>query len=340
MARAPKITIAKALERRLGRLLALAMVIADLAGRAEVVDEVAGETGRRVRAKQTQSFRQAGKPVPRNPDANLYANRVLRRGRMRPAPGVQFVDDPAVVLGFEKLTPTEAVNFFRQKIGMTRAAFDRLERRYRDAAFTIAGVTSVRMVERIQDILAQTLEQGETFAEFERRVNEALRAEGLSPLKSHHLETVFRTNVNSALNLGREHQMLDKDVRDALPYWRYSAILDSRVRPNHAALHGFIARFDDPVWNVIAPPNGFNCRCTKTPISEASARRRLGDEIDVPGLERLPARPDEGFEQHPRDFFRSGVNSLAEGKPVNGLAVVWVAAQATSPKRTGLEGAA
>lgn len=41
----------------------------------------------------------------------------------------------------------------------------------------------------------------------------------------------------------------------------YVAVMDGRTRPSHAALNGQVWRRDDPVWQVIFPPNGFNCRC-------------------------------------------------------------------------------
>ncbi|MBF0461675.1 MAG: minor capsid protein [Magnetococcales bacterium] len=57
------------------------------------------------------------------------------------------------------------------------------------------------------------------------------------------------------------------------PYWRYHAIMDSRTRPAHAALHGKIFRYDDPIWNFIFPPNGINCRCSITSLSDYNVKK-------------------------------------------------------------------
>ncbi|HEP9359748.1 TPA: minor capsid protein, partial [Pseudomonas aeruginosa] len=50
--------------------------------------------------------------------------------------------------------------------------------------------------------------------------------------------------------------------------------MDGKTRPSHAALNGVVYRHDDPVWSSIYPPNGFNCRCRVTAISESGMKRR------------------------------------------------------------------
>jgi hypothetical protein len=71
---------------------------------------------------------------------------------------------------------------------------------------------------------------------------------------------------------GRYKRLLDN--ADAAPYWQYIAVMDGRTRHTHAELNGKIWRFDDPIWKVIWPPNGFNCRCRVTALSEAQLKER------------------------------------------------------------------
>lgn len=47
----------------------------------------------------------------------------------------------------------------------------------------------------------------------------------------------------------------------AFKYWEYLTVLDKDVRHEHALMHGCIFRWDDPIWDKIFPPNGWNCRC-------------------------------------------------------------------------------
>jgi hypothetical protein len=58
---------------------------------------------------------------------------------------------------------------------------------------------------------------------------------------------------------------------NGVEYLEYSTVGDDRVRPEHAALDGFVAHISDERWATIAPPNGFNCRCTLIPASANAA---------------------------------------------------------------------
>lgn len=65
--------------------------------------------------------------------------------------------------------------------------------------------------------------------------------------------------MNSAYAVGRYKQQME-DV-DFAPYFQYQCILDNRTRPAHKAMHGKVFRYDDPIWQTMYPPNGWNCRC-------------------------------------------------------------------------------
>jgi len=210
----------------------------------------------------------------------------------------------------EGVTPEAAAAYIRDKIAMTKVAYQSLlrknRRRYRDYAFYISKTESIPLIETAQEAVARAIEQGTTLEDFRKTMREAYRRLGVTPLDPFHVETVFRTNIQSAYQVGRWQEMRDPDVMKALPYWQYRAIMDSRVRPAHAAMNGFIARGDDPVWMTWYPPRGFNCRCTVSAITrQEAARRAPGIDLDLPGIDRLPridgrkAAPDAGFEDNP-----------------------------------------
>ena len=72
---------------------------------------------------------------------------------------------------------------------------------------------------------------------------------------------------------GRVRELLENV--DNQPWWRYSAVIDKRTRPAHAALNGKVFRYDDPFWNYFTPPIGCNCRCSVYALSD-TALNRLG----------------------------------------------------------------
>jgi len=65
------------------------------------------------------------------------------------------------------------------------------------------------------------------------------------------------------------------------PWLRYVSVLDARTRPDHAAWHGTILRWDDPWWETHYPPNGWRCRC-------------LVQQLDDGDLEAFGFTPSDG----------------------------------------------
>jgi SPP1 gp7 family putative phage head morphogenesis protein len=222
---------------------------------------------------------------------------------MGPLASQTFNDSPTFgeLLGSMKVKPTEAINFINSLTSYSKAAAKRLRGQYRQAAFTVARVEQIALLDRVKALLAQALEEGWTRDMFLARMNAAFDAAGITRLNPYHADVVFGQNMSTAYANGRFQQMSDKDVAAALPFWRYSTMEDERVRPNHAALDGFVAKQGDAVWGTIYPPNGFNCRCVVEPLLKSEGEKILGSDADVPGIDRLPAGgyPDPGFNMKP-----------------------------------------
>lgn len=269
-----------------------AMVSADILGRIRVLME---------------ALRKGAQVNPMGPLA--VETFVERKGTPWRAP-TRFSE----TLGYESVTPEEAIDFIKSLTSFSQAAAKRLAPQYRQAAFTVARVEQIALLDRTKELLAQALEEGWTKQEFIDRLNAAFDSAGVTRLNSYHAELVFQQNMTTAYSNGRYQQMRDPEVLRALPFWRYRTMEDERVRPNHAALDGFIAAADDSVWSYIYPPNGFNCRCMVEPLLRSEGEAALGASLNVPGSERLPAGggPDPGFESKPG----ANLRQLASGEPL------------------------
>lgn len=136
-------------------------------------------------------------------------------------------------------------------------------------------------------------------------------------LLSRTLETETRTAMMSGFNRGGRAETLRH--QDVLPITVLDEIQDRRTRGNprglypdagmHYQMDGFMAATDDPVWDRITPPNGYNCRATTRGVSRAKAKqnKHLRDDgsVDREALRRRFARqwriiesgqyPDPGF---------------------------------------------
>jgi SPP1 gp7 family putative phage head morphogenesis protein len=227
---------------------------------------------------------------------------------------VQRIASKAEQVHVEPLPFDEAQEFWAQKVTMTPDAFAALSEEAYINAFTVSGVARMDMLMDIAEAVDRAIDEGTTFAEFKKTIGHVIEAKGWYGERAWRLDNIFRTNVQTAYNTGRYKQMTDPAVTAARPFWRYSAVNDSRTRPTHAALDGKVFRHDHPFWERWYPPNGFRCRCSVDTLSQREVEREgLTVETEDPtgGLieprdpttgARLPARPlmpDPGWDRNP-----------------------------------------
>ena len=98
-------------------------------------------------------------------------------------------------------------------------------------------------------------DRGNTLAEFRDNMNGFLEREGYEGITPYQAENIFRTNIQTAYNVGHYKQMTDPEVMKLRPYWQYDAVNDSRTRPSHLAMDGRVFPADSPVWDTWFPPN-------------------------------------------------------------------------------------
>lgn len=170
----------------------------------------------------------------------------------------------------------------RRRVVLPGEFYGRLQGQARAAAFTVSRLAQVRQIEAIRRSLEADLKAGGDFEAWRARVLADPRFGHLTPA---HLETVYRTNIQAHHAAGRAVSILAHEK--ARPFLLYSAILDTRVRPEHAALHGLILPVGHPFWRTHMPPLGFNCRCQVIGLSKRQAEARIaaarakGKAVDV-----------------------------------------------------------
>ncbi|WP_174991164.1 phage head morphogenesis protein, partial [Pandoraea anapnoica] len=173
------------------------------------------------------------------------------------------------------LPPEKAIEYFRSKGYKIGFRWQDVAAEAHAKAFTVAGVMKVDVLQDIRQALDKSLATGTTFEQFKRELGPVLERKGwlgkgmiVDPatgeiegkrLTPRRLQTIFRTNMQSSYMAGRYAAQME--MADTHPYWEYVAVLDGRTRPAHRALAGAVYRYDDPIWQTIYPPNGFNCRC-------------------------------------------------------------------------------
>lgn len=193
------------------------------------------------------------------------------------------MSDPTIVIGFGQ--PFEAAIEEAHALGvlLPEEYYALKSGEYRRAATTVSGLTTLEQIQAVVDSFDRVIGGGQSVDEWVRWALE--QNWGLSRAR---LETIIRTNVQTAYAAG---QWLSYEKNKKFqPYLMWSAINDSRVRPAHLAMDGYIAHVDDPIWKVWRPPAGYNCRCTQIALTEKQALARgYGKQI------RPDVQPDPGF---------------------------------------------
>ena len=186
---------------------------------------------------------------------------------------------------------TDALRYAREKKVVLPEEFYLLDLNARQYATTVSRLASLDQIRTVINLSNKAIEDGSTFQDFKKSIEE----NGIE-LSPHHLENIFRTNIQNAYAHGIWTQQQENKTNR--PYLRYSSLTDSRVRPSHLALNNIIRHIDDSFWYTYYPPNGYLCRCGVDALTEAQAKR-LGITPD----DKLPVvQPDKGFTTTPASY--------------------------------------
>lgn len=166
----------------------------------------------------------------------------------------------------------EAVAYWRSRVPRRAQDIDRLTEENEQTAFTLAGVAQLDLVSQVWRALDKAIANGTTFETFKRQVAEDLTS-AWGGEKPYRLDTIFRTNVQTAYNAGRWEQMQDPEVAELRPYNRFFSVLDSRTtvlicRP----LSDTVLLASDPWWGIHWPPLHHACRSTVLPVTREQGR--------------------------------------------------------------------
>ena len=199
---------------------------------------------------------------------------------------------------------------------------------YAGNAFTISNIFQIDSIRDIQQDIASRLDSGLLDPrDLKKSIQETIVSRGEAPLNPFHLETVVRTNINSAFSHGRYvHQLQSTNI-----YWQYIATVDGRETPLCYSLDGSIFKRSDPFWSMYYPPNHFNCRSTVISMAADEVedhKIKDGENELKKAREKYPKLAKEikagkGFDLNPADqlnqYLQSKAGSLGTTnyKPMN-----------------------
>lgn len=187
------------------------------------------------------------------------------------------------------LRPDRAADYLLAKGFQLSGPYWELDGPAHSHVFTVANLAKLDVLADIKSAVQQAIDKGQTEKWFETQLVDVLKRKGwwgpgvrvdpdtleakiIQQGSLRRLQTIYRTNLQTAYMAGRHRQALEQI--DRRPWAQYLAIRDHRTRPAHAALHGQVFRLDSPAWAVIAPTNSYNCFPGNT-LVRAAARLAL-----------------------------------------------------------------
>lgn len=193
-----------------------------------------------------------------------------------------------VDLGFAfNLPPEDAIKYFESKGYTIGFRWQDVWQEAHARSFTVAGILKQDILEDVRLSLGKAMTEGQSYQQWVNELQPTLEKKGWmgkgliidtdtgeisgKRLAPRRLETIWQTNMQSSMAAGRYQRMMENV--DNRPWWRYVAILDNRTRPNHAAQHDAVYRYDDAFWFYFYPPNGWGCRCMVVTLSDAAMKR-------------------------------------------------------------------
>ncbi|PHS48764.1 MAG: hypothetical protein COB05_04440 [Marinobacter sp.] len=209
----------------------------------------------------------------------------------------------------------EAIAYFTQKRPLPTNGWRDVYGPQNDHALMVSGAKKTAIVEGFLNAIQAALADGETQADFNKRFDQIVQAQGWDYRGSRGWRTrlIYETNLRQAYNAGREAQMAEPGFRQRFPYAEYRHSGAENYRPQHKAWDRLVLPIDSPWWDEHSPSNGYFCKCKKFPVSERELRRlgktrpdavpedQYGEFVDqrTGELKRIPMGIDPGFEHRP-----------------------------------------
>lgn len=202
---------------------------------------------------------------------------------------IRILVDPAVT-GFID-AHTSALDSAIQPVNMS----DTMRRRLTRSNYIFSGIKTFH---ELNEAFPSLLDENGERKSFERFLNDVQKID--STYNGNYLRAEYNFVQASAEMASKWEAFMEDGDRYNL---QYRTQHDSKVRPEHAELHGVTLPPSDSFWEEYYPPNGWNCRCTvvqvrkskypTTPHDEAVALGEAALQRDTRGMFRF----NPGIEQ-------------------------------------------
>lgn len=208
-------------------------------------------------------------------------------------------DDEDLISEIENLPYEEAVEYLSKRSILKKDDYYKLSDKLKFRAFTVGRINDGRLLDKLNAEMIKNVNDGKGLKDFLALTKtDILNKIGMGPNQGWYWETVYRTNVQTAYNVGRA-MGFEEDPPIAL---EFVGIDDARQTDTCSSLSGVIRPYDDPFWEGHTPPLHFNCRSTLRGIYDESELpekwSNVGDvETAAKGFGSWPTENDSWWEE-------------------------------------------
>lgn len=209
--------------------------------------------------------------------------------------------------------PKEAVEYLEsKKIKVTWNWEERLQA-IKEHSFTVSKASSADVLQLFKDGITKSIKEGTTFNDFKKGIKDKLQTAGFSKNadgKAWHLDTIYRTNTQTAYMAGRYIQQ--KEVEETFPYWKFIAVLDNRTTDVCNGLNNKVVKASDNFWNTHTPPLHYKCRSRTIAVDENYLKKNNLKVSD--GGELAKQYPTaKGFDNNPVNAWEPELSKYDKG---------------------------
>ena len=209
----------------------------------------------------------------------------------------------------EPMPYEEAIEYYSGRVPYTAEFMLDKSNLFKAKSFWMSKVNSQHAIDRIYNELREAFKEGLSPVDFIGNNWELFDNLGFINTetgKSSYLNMVYRTNFSTCYQGGSWKQMQDSAIKEVMKYGQYICVADERTRLNHLAYSEQVFKMDDPIVNVIFPPNGYQCRCSWIWLSKSQmeiynlAPNRQGAKIPLvdgegAAIKGTTAQPDKDW---------------------------------------------
>lgn len=201
------------------------------------------------------------------------------------------------------LPPKEAVEYFQQKGFAIGFDYRDVWQAQHQAAFTVAKVTQLDLLQDIRAAVDAALKDGTTLQQFQKTLTPTLQAKGwwgrqpmTDPLTGEtrdvqlgsprRLKTIYDTNLRTAHSEGQWQRIQER--KEAFPFLQYDGNNSEHPRLQHGAWDGMTLPVDDPFWQNHMPVKAFGCHCRVIPKTAGQVARQ---GLEISSSPKVPTKP-------------------------------------------------